>query len=88
MLTSCLIVEGERLRCGAAGDRAADLSTSLLIVSSDQKEKRYTEPVALSSTAPAGFPTGPCGLPRTTLGSDFNLLALRTRCTREPTATG
>ncbi len=36
--------------------------------------KRYTEPVALSSTASAGFPTGPCGLPRTTSGSDFDLL--------------
>ncbi len=48
--------------------------------------KKFTEPVALSSTASAGFPAWPCGLPRTTLGGDFDLLALRARCTREATA--
>src|SRR5215475_5680058 len=26
-------------------------------------QKRFTEPVAVSSTAPAGFPTWPCRLP-------------------------
>src|SRR5262249_39115850 len=50
--------------------------------------KRFTEPVAVSSTAPAGFPAGPCGLPRTTLGGGFDLLPLRAPCTREPTAIG
>src|SRR5262252_7714876 len=47
-------------------------------------QKRFSEPVAVSSTASAGFPTGPCGLPRTTLGCGFDLLPLRARCTGEP----
>ena len=40
--------------------------------------KKFTEPVALSSTASADLP-----LPGTALGSDFVLLALRARCKRD-----
>src|SRR5581483_7548755 len=43
-------------------------------------EKKFTEPVALSSPEPAGFP-----LPRTALGLGFDLLALRARCKRHTT---
>ena len=42
--------------------------------------KKFTEPVALSSTQPADLP-----LPRTAFGRSFNLLALRARCEQEPT---
>src|SRR5581483_6104539 len=51
-------------------------------------QKRFTEPVAVSSTASAGFPTGPCGLPRTTLGCGFDLLPLRAPCMPEPRGSG
>src|SRR5918999_6050882 len=37
--------------------------------------KKFTEPVALSSTQPADFP-----LPRTALELSFDLVALRARC--------
>jgi hypothetical protein len=40
--------------------------------------KKFTEPVALSSTQPADLP-----LPRTALTLSFNLLALRARCVDE-----
>src|SRR4051794_4726292 len=40
--------------------------------------KKFTEPVALSSTSPVNL-----RLPPTALGSGFDLLALRARCKRE-----
>src|SRR5207244_12636179 len=46
-------------------------------------QKKFTEPVALLSTSP-----GNLRLPPTALGSGFDLLALRARCTDEPTACG
>src|SRR4051794_14730811 len=45
--------------------------------------KKFTEPVALSSTFPVNL-----RLPPTALGSGFDLLALRARCKREATAPG
>src|SRR5215475_12450067 len=42
--------------------------------------KKFTEPVALSSTSPVNL-----RLPPTALGSGFDLLALRARCKREAT---
>ena len=41
--------------------------------------KKFTEPVALSSTLPADLP-----LSRRTVGLSFDLLALRARCVEEP----
>src|SRR5581483_4367250 len=38
--------------------------------------------------SPLAFRLGPCGLPRTTLGDDFDLLALRTRCIGEASGAG
>src|SRR5262249_36374228 len=43
--------------------------------------KKFTEPVALSSTSPVNL-----RLPPTALGSGFDLLALRAGCRSEPTA--
>ena len=45
----------------------------------DTGPKKFTEPVALSSTRPADRP-----LPRRACELSFNLVALRARCTREP----
>ena len=42
------------------------------------RAKKFTEPVALSSPEPVGFP-----LPRTAPGLGFDLLALRARCKRD-----
>jgi hypothetical protein len=44
-------------------------------------EKKFTEPVALSSTPPGDIP-----LPRTALRLSFDLVALRARCEGQPTA--
>src|SRR5437763_7014951 len=55
--------------------------TRAILPASDQK--KFTEPVALSSTFP-----GNLRLPPTTLGSGFDLLALRARCKREPRRIG
>ena len=45
--------------------------------------KKFTEPVALSSTQPADLP-----LPRRAFELSFDLVALRARCTREATGWG
>jgi hypothetical protein len=45
---------------------------------SPRADQKFTEPVALSSTASADLP-----LPGTALRSDFVLLALRARCKRD-----
>src|SRR6267378_2253967 len=47
----------------------------------DPGPKKFTEPVALSSTSPVNL-----RLPPTALGSGFGLLALRARCKGEGTA--
>src|SRR5207244_2736827 len=44
-------------------------------------DQEFAEPVALSSTTPAGLP-----LPRTAFGCGFDLLALRARRNRDATA--
>src|SRR5262249_4041424 len=46
----------------------------------DSDQKKFTEPVALSSPEPVGFP-----LPRTAPRPGFDLLALRARCKRHTT---
>src|SRR5512132_4561332 len=48
-------------------------------VGAKRLDKKFTEPVALSSTRPADLP-----LPRRTVGLSFDLLALRARCVEEP----
>ncbi len=45
-----------------------------------KRDHRFTEPGALSSTAPVDFPPSALRLPRTASGDDFNLLASRARC--------
>ena len=47
------------------------------------RPKKFTEPVALSSTRPSDLP-----LPRTAAGLSFDLLALRARCETQPMAPG
>src|SRR5215470_19412021 len=46
----------------------------------NKEKKKFTEPVALSSPEPVGFP-----LPRTAPRPGFDLLALRARCKRHTT---
>ncbi len=48
------------------------------ILAGGPDQKKFTEPVALSSTSPVNL-----RLPPTALGSGFDLLALRARCKRE-----
>jgi hypothetical protein len=50
---------------------------------STRDQKKFTEPVALSSPEPIGFP-----LPRTAPGLGFDLLALRSRCKQHTTGDG
>jgi len=47
-------------------------------VDANERQEKFTEPVALLSTQPADLP-----LPRRALGRSFNLLALRARCEQE-----
>ena len=51
-------------------------------------DQRFTEPGALSSTAPIDFPPSALRLPRTASGDDFDLLASRARCKNEPIGRG
>src|SRR5581483_12397664 len=55
--------------------------TALSAVRSKGPDQKFTEPVALSSTSPVNL-----RLPPTALGSGFDLLALRARCTGEDRA--
>ena len=45
-----------------------------------KRDHRFTEPGALSSTAPVDFPPSALRLPRTASGDDFDLLASPARC--------
>src|SRR3954462_10198397 len=49
-----------------------------------QRQKKFTEPVALLSASPGNFRPSALRLLPTALRSDFDLLALRARCKREP----
>jgi hypothetical protein len=51
-------------------------------------DQRFTEPGALSSLAPVDFPPSALRLPRTAFGDDFDLLASRARCKKEPIGRG
>src|SRR5262245_51251953 len=65
--------------CENAGRCIASECTSRLFRT--RRQKKFTEPVALSSPEPVGFP-----LPRTALRPGFDLLALRARCKGDSTA--
>src|SRR5581483_1537637 len=69
-----------RLRRPTARREARRRATGPLDDATERRlpEKKFTEPVALSSPEPTGFP-----LPRTALGPGFDLLALRARCKRD-----
>ena len=49
-----------------------------------QRQKKFTEPVALSSASPGNFRPSALRLRPTALRSDFDLLALRARCKSKP----
>ena len=71
------VVEGGR----AGGASRADFTSEAAILVRQPVPagpKKFTEPVALSSTFPVNL-----RLPPTALGSGFDLLALRARCKRE-----
>ena len=51
----------------------------IIVVRRSRHRKKFTEPVALSSTQPADLP-----LPRRASRLSFDLLALRARCVEEP----
>ena len=63
-------------RVGSSSGPPAERST---------RDQRFTEPGALSSTAPIDFPPSALRLPRTASGDDFDLLASRARCKKDST---
>jgi hypothetical protein len=67
-----------RPKNGAAPETEFPAHTTPFEQRTPSPEKRFTEPVALSSTVPASFP-----LARTTYENGINLVALRARCRGE-----
>ena len=55
------------------------------LLGGSKRDHRFTEPGALSSTAPVDFPPSALRLPRTASGDDFDLLASRARCKKDST---